>query len=1371
MKQRLLLCLLMLMVSVGIVKAASGNEIKVTLPSNSNQDVTITIDKGNIYATGCTTSTSGLVLTIPKSLSGTTPIAVKVAGGTTTITFKGNVESIEVDDQYIQTINASGLNLKTFSFTSTAQNAGKLIKLDVSNNPELKAVTNLPTSIVDWNISGDGFTEVLNLSGYDKLTKFDISGNKLMAVSNIPESLTTGFTKGIQDLTGVTRTKTYVANKNLLLSTLGTDYNLGNDIESATQWQKLNDAKDGYITNGGSEAQDLSTTTYRFYDGNRKYTSGTYECVLKKTSTGFQYKVWVTITPAEFTMKFDTESLPSKWVTFLVNKNGTDVSANVANNGTLSVKQGDKLSIGIKESENSKFDTFKDAKGLTLDDSSWDKNPVECVVAGKFVSAGEEEMPYISASFNRQQYKVVFNSPTVEQGGIMTIEKLVDDTYSPLKSEESVDYGTTLRIKLTPAPDYTPSLVINQTEIPVEVKDGLAVYEYTVKGDCNITASFTPSEYIQVSAYINNKSVGNEELGQVSIKRKDNSAVTINNSTQTVGLTKGQEYELSFEIGTNVGVLDKVTLDGTELKPVTTVSGTGKNTYIVSFTAPKEGSSATIFITTKNLSSITITPSKYADNKQTEVYDGKAKVFAFTAEPNLSTKEFTVTYKSSADAAPKDEAIDAGVYEVKVTREADNEFSEVDKTFTLEIKEAVPSITTIPTVTYDKDKNAYTCTNGKANVTGTFTATADAGVDKTKSHIVTVTFTPEDDDNYTIAEVTQEVNIDGKLTRSTVKLANVNMPENVSATLMENGARKVNWGDSFLEGTVLTVLVSYPEGVEAQNVLVYTTLGETEEKLDWDSANSNKSARIKAFTYEVGSSAEELIVRIDESNLPTKEYVVSLEKVPSVSYTGTQVKYDGKVTIKDKESNKEVQDVDYILTYKDASGVVPYAKNVGKYTVCVEIKAGNGYKGTGVLEFKDYLEITKADPFVKEWPKALPIGKGQTLKYALLKGGSPSVPGDFEWIDLSYVPENKEKCVARFVPDDKENYNSITTPFGTEQGSTVQDERIAVTVTDQQLVTIYQKNGIVTIVDDKNNPYESGDPVTEGTILRITTTPDEDFELESFEVTGATSNGNGTYTVGESSVEIEATFKPKSTTVIVPEGQYEIDLPDAVRGAMISYVGDPIVDRGDDFSFTVTTLAADADKLKVTANGLTLKRAANGSYTISDVTEKQTVRISFSSTPTEVKVDIPLVYHEEGHATQGEVSIINNTSGDGKYFYGDELTLIAFPESGVTFEGWSDKSKQQVRELTLTGNVSLRALFSGSPTGIENIEAARIVAGDGYIQVKNVASANVTVVSMAGRIQTQQRISGDAQIRVPAGIYVVILESGQDVKRTKVIVR
>ena len=114
---------------------------------------------------------------------------------------------------------------------------------------------------------------------------------------------------------------------------------------------------------------------------------------------------------------------------------------------------------------------------------------------------------------------------------------------------------------------------------------------------------------------------------------------------------------------------------------------------------------------------------------------------------------------------------------------------------------------------------------------------------------------------------------------------------------------------------------------------------------------------------------------------------------------------------------------------------------------------------------------------------------------------------------------------------------------------------------------------------------------------------------------------------------------------------------------------------------------------------------------------------------------------------------------------------MAYPESGVAFTRWSDSNREQLREITVTKDLELKAEFSGTPTGIEDIELASIYAGDGYIQVKNVANADLTVVSISGRIQTKQQLSGDTQVRVPAGVYVVILESGQEVKRVKVIVR
>ena len=94
-----------------------------------------------------------------------------------------------------------------------------------------------------------------------------------------------------------------------------------------------------------------------------------------------------------------------------------------------------------------------------------------------------------------------------------------------------------------------------------------------------------------------------------------------------------------------------------------------------------------------------------------------------------------------------------------------------------------------------------------------------------------------------------------------------------------------------------------------------------------------------------------------------------------------------------------------------------------------------------------------------------------------------------------------------------------------------------------------------------------------------------------------------------------------------------------------------------------------------------------------------------------------------------------------------------------------------MREITVTKDMTIEAVFSGVPTGIEDIESAGIYAGKGYIQVKNVANADLTVVSISGRIQAQQHLEGDVQVRVPAGVYVVVLENGQDVKRVKVIVR
>ena len=109
----------------------------------------------------------------------------------------------------------------------------------------------------------------------------------------------------------------------------------------------------------------------------------------------------------------------------------------------------------------------------------------------------------------------------------------------------------------------------------------------------------------------------------------------------------------------------------------------------------------------------------------------------------------------------------------------------------------------------------------------------------------------------------------------------------------------------------------------------------------------------------------------------------------------------------------------------------------------------------------------------------------------------------------------------------------------------------------------------------------------------------------------------------------------------------------------------------------------------------------------------------------------------------------------------------------MEFDSWSDKNKDSVRDIVLDkAEISLQAVFKGTPvTGIEDIESAAITTGKGFIMVKNVANAKVTVVSISGRLQAQEKVSGDTRIDVPQGIYVVVLESGSDVKQVKVIVK
>ncbi|MCI7706427.1 MAG: T9SS type A sorting domain-containing protein, partial [Parabacteroides sp.] len=315
--------------------------------------------------------------------------------------------------------------------------------------------------------------------------------------------------------------------------------------------------------------------------------------------------------------------------------------------------------------------------------------------------------------------------------------------------------------------------------------------------------------------------------------------------------------------------------------------------------------------------------------------------------------------------------------------------------------------------------------------------------------------------------------------------------------------------------------------------------------------------------------------------------------------------------------------------------------------------------------------------------------------------------------------------------------------------------------------TFVPENCKVVVTDASGKEYATGDVVAKGAVLTIKATPFTDCEMKTFTVNGKPFTSGSTYTVTDETVEIVAIAQlkdvnPESVVITLPEN-------DEVQGAILTKTGAQEVAFNGELTFSVATLAADKNKVSVTANGVTLKPNSNGVYTVK-ADKNKTVSVSVANpTAIVVKADTTL---SPGLKPMGKVEIQGWTSTK-KYYYGDVVTVTAFPESGVTFVGWKGftDDSNPLEVILKEPSYTFKALYKGTPTGIEDIMAASIATGKGCVWVRGIANADVTIVSISGRVQARQRISGDTRIDVPAGIYVVVLESGSDVKRVKVIVK
>lgn len=1171
-------------IRITLPKTEKAEDVTITFTSSTKKFVSPTSANRSYPVMGeaePTISKDGATATYKFKTSTTDPTPLQIAKdvpnpsdlwGDITLTLNGKVSSFvagEAAKDFIRSVKSLSFTNNGELATLKVDGANKLQKLDASKNKlkdftgagllaleelnlsenELASFTisHLITSLKSLNLSGNQFTS-LNLSSLSKLTTLDVEnnkltsltvpaslttlnvkGNKLATVSNLPEKCVVAW--GTQDLTAVAP-YSICANTKMSVSyyaesTLGLPKGSYTFSNSATDW-KVKDDHGNYATVSTVPARKLdddNTDSYKFYDATTKsYISGDYEAVIIDAKDR-RFKVRFTVTPAKFNLKV-VHPVKGTLRGVCSSRGGTfELTSTSSTDAAIEVYQGDVWEISYEPVAGYEFGGFTANKALDLSTGyEWSKNPVACVVNGKFTAQGADDLaPEISVKYKGSDKKITITKVDEEQGLIVVQKKDANGNLSPVKSGDEVPYGTKLKISVTPKPSYLGSLFMNGTNITnlvtnpnvLNTPDPIVADNYEVKSDLEITASFVKVKEYAISALVNNKSVGTgeavEQVNVIAAKQGATTSVQTISGTNKVKLQSGEIYQLEFEIK-NGDALHEILFDG---KAQLQYTQSGSKYYVSSFAPTQDG---VIYIHTKKLSSVAVKLANLnSSGQQVYVYDGNEKALDFTTDPAGFEKDVKVEYQLiSGGAFGEKKPVNAGKYNVKYSMKAEGNYASIiGNPVELIINKAVPEFETVPTISVDAENNKYVLKDGKVvfgnrTLTGEFTTTTP--VDNTRSQLVDITFTPKGEDavNFEAVTIQKEYTPAGKdaLAKQIIKMAD-GQPEGVSAELLEGGTKPVKWKTQFAVGTKLVILVHYPKTAQPTNVKLESTFFTSVQPTE--NANySNAAENIKAFEYIVnenskGSEAFKVVL----GDLPKFDYIVTTTNKEYVEkYQVTPIEFvKGYLNIENDSDDPATfdrpSDDNIIVTYKqNGNELKGLPTNVGTYTVCVRIKAdlSKGYNEF-YKEFPNILKIQKATPIVKAWPKASPIAQGQTLKQATLLGGSSTVSGTFDWEKPTIQPKDGDVCVVVFTPADTQNYEIVKSSRGTEGGSV--ETRVKVTVCDYQVVTFGNpKNGIISVIDSEGHRYESGEQITKGTKLYITTSAETGFVQKSLTVNG-----------------------------------------------------------------------------------------------------------------------------------------------------------------------------------------------------------------------------------------------------------------------------
>ena len=1320
--------------------AAQTNTVTITVPKNSG-DVSISVSgaKDDFNVSGGTTDPktlgAGATKTFKLKNNANSETAWKLTGDFTGLTVSNaSVKSIAVNHSTLKTLTASSINLTNITFA----NASILETVNVSTN-QLTEIT-VPDNVKTLNISGNQISDLSKLSNNGK----------------------TAVTYGIQtvknDVTPATANKwfdvTSLNYSNMFPKNDGT-YNYSFEKRNGSNWVSANVRKNP--SNGNM---------YRF-QSSTAYEDGTYRVSITNTKiNNLTYKIQFEVKPAEF--KLEKSVSPEGWGSLTVAGEGFK-------NGFIYNNKPITLLASSNDSKKYKFSKFE-TTGLKTPLASG--NSITATVIGPTPSDNEDDQVVsIKAIFVPVTYKLTMQS--VAEGGSFYV---TNEKGEKLANNANVDYDSELTIVATANEKYKLDQIsingekVEKEDIKTTTASGISKYTFKMDKAKNIVVTFK------------------------AISKKRTLTADFPKDLVSVKFFDQNENEIPVSVIGTTDISSTITLIKVAVEPITTggqsvyvkdILLNGKSAekirekedvYYAEFTVTADTKDMDVTVVASKRIKVAITAKGDQTTKtQTYTYDGTAKAFQYITTPQGLTA--SVQYKKeSASSYTSTVPVNAGTYGVKYWRNEDNQYIAYDKQTDWKIIiEKAPLKLTAPTVTIKTTNGVrtYDISGGKAEangktITGIFVpqynatdkkGNWDVPATKVGSHIVPITFVPTSDldkENYAYTEATiqAEAKENGKeVDKYTIK---GDLKDGISVTIKNGEAVLATWtstnttGIKVPTGAPITLEFTVPDGITLNSVL--------------DRAQGNVSLG-SLYDNELTLSNQKKNTIVDfilstDTEKDKKSYSIEAETIKNKDI----YIYDGSVKqitdqyYKVKEGNTEATSNTYTATYvyKQNGKVVVSPINAGIYDVDVTITPNDPESNYKATTKTIQMVIKKAKVYISAKPTASKIGKGQTLASSILTGGNATVPGKFEWADKTIVPVADKKYQVVFKPTDAINYEDGYAFKDATSSQEYYAVEIKVEISDQPVLSILTENGEISVKDTNGKIYYTGDEIVKGTKLIFTATPAAGYELLSgIQVNGSTVSG--TYTVGDVSMTVTANFTIKPDTYIVTLGS-------APRGSKIkSQPSSNVVTSGGSYTFSLSHLAGDKPTASVGAaiyQGTTSGNTTT--FTIPNI--KANISISISMTATPIKIMTKPTLSKAGKPL-GTIRISGVNSSD-ECYYGDKVTVTATANPGVDFTGWEGlTSIENPYEFEATNaTYTFQAKYHGTLVGIESVDELNYYGGDGYIFINCPAQGTLTIISMNGRTQ-KMSVSGQTRITVPAGVYGIVLTSGSEVVRDKVVVR